>query len=349
MALIIDIGLVVFFVLVSVYLSLRQMLYNLSKTQQNDSELCLAAKYHSYWKLLETTIPCAVILWIVVDLPSETCRTTPLHCQSNYHMHFISCDLQRCKYSEHLECIALPILALICHALIVTSTYDTLQTWGGNASSFGALLSYLAILGFSGVILFDSQGISSLERNWHFIGVSVLTLSVWLLHAKCLLELSKLISQIDTEDRLKHVTDHTVSARGLGTNTRRNYTVVEAVYILALTSFGVAFVYGIPMAIQLEYSVLFCVLALAIINAITFHMTYEYIFSMTDSRMAIVKVGGGECSDCDDSSHSNSSHIVVLFGCFIASLPVIAIKTYTSHADYLHQLTPSQHVQQFHH
>ena len=179
----------------------------------------------SYWKLLETTIPCAALLFIVVNLSSHACTDDEIICKSNYNMHFISCDLQQCKYSNKMECIWLPLLAMICHALVVCSTYDTLQTWSDKSSVVSALLAYSAIAGFAGVVLFDSQGPNSYQRQWHFLCVRALTLSVWLLHAKCLLQLSKVITSTDRPlqtDTVKFLQ----RPDQLSMQTRRNYTLV---------------------------------------------------------------------------------------------------------------------------
>ena len=98
----------------------------------------------------------------------------------------------------------------------------------------------------------------------------------------CLVELSKIITEIDLMEQ-ESIVQHTRST--LGAQTRRNYTIIEIVYIITLTLFGIVFVYDIPMAIQLEYSVLLCVLALAIINAITFHLTCDYVCRYQETYM----------------------------------------------------------------
>lgn len=177
----VQIEIIVLFTMISVFLSIRQITRNLRNAGEGDRQLKeMSWDLHntSYWKLLETTIPCAVILLIVVNLSSGPCRDTPIECRSNYNMHFISCDLQKCKYSEHLECNLLPCLALICHAFVVASTYDTLQMWNRRASSLSAFLAYTAVLGFAGVILFDSRTSVALESSMHFACVSGLTFSV---------------------------------------------------------------------------------------------------------------------------------------------------------------------------
>lgn len=232
----------------------------------------------------------------------------------------------------------LPCLALLCHALVISSTYDTLQTWSQQSSTFSALLSYVAVLGFAGVILFDSKGPNTLECNLHFVCVSGLALSVWFLHAKCLFELSRIITSIDEYEH-KFSSKQPIST--LGTRTRRNYTVVEIVYIIALTSFGVAFVYGIPMAIQLEYSVLLCVLALAVINAITFHMTYEYLFEYKR-----------ECVDtnttADVTTHATGLPTVWI-ACALVSVVLVYLKLRTTATDYFHSISDYHYGQHIHH
>lgn len=342
MALTIDIKFIVFLSIVSACLSMRQMLKNLKYIgiNWNIFTTCSDPQYTSYWKLLETTIPCAAILSIVVDLSSRQCTQTPIKCKTSYNMHFISCDLQRCKYSDHIECILLPILALLCHMFVVSSTYDTFQTWSRCSSTVDGILAYVAVLGFAGVILFDSQGPDDMERNWHFICVCGLTLSVWLLHARCLLKLSHVIDWIDTVE-LESSSEKIYT--GVGIQTRRNYTLVECIYILALAAFGVAFVYGIPMAIQLEYSVLLCVLALAIINAITFHMTYKYLFGVCDStsRHNTITHDRDQLFSPGTSRDFhlwtvNTNTVILCMGCLFFTLPVVAVKDYTSSTDYFH-------------
>lgn len=343
MTLALDFRFVVLISLMSIFLSARQFLFNLKSNGWCMSWYVLDhnSSYPSYWKLLETTIPCAAILCIVVNLSSRTCTDDSIICKSNYNMHFISCDLQQCKYSSNMECIWLPLLAMICHALVVCSTYDTLQLWSDKSCVVSALLTYSAIVGFAGVVLFDSQGPNTNERQWHFLCVCALTLSVWLLHAQCLLQLSKVIT---CTDRPLQTDNAKIQQRPdqLSMQTRRNYTLVEVVYILALTSFGLAFAYGIPMAIQLEYSVLFCVLGLAIINAITFHTTHDYLFGIDNALHCQTAYTTQDDTNFKlaHSSTSADKRITdlawLVFGCCVVSLLLMSVKINISHTDYLH-------------
>lgn len=326
----------------STYMSCCQLLRNANLTTQlsNYDRQCLNSTHTSYWKLLETTIPCAAILCIGLSLLTQQCKQVQIQCESNYNMHFISCDLQQCKYSEKLECQLLPILALICHAFVISSTYDTLQEWRQKPSILAGVLSYVAVLGFAGVIMFDSQGIKTMERNWHFLCVCAVTLAVWLLHACCVLELSKVITSSKStvlQSPLQNV------ACDMTVRTRRNYTLVESVYLFALACFALAFVCKIPMAIQFEYSVLFCVLALAIINAISHHVTYEHLFC-TDDGVRIKQNIQYEFSYNDETrmqeevQYKPIKHYILYFWilCLFFSFPVFIVKNRSSAIDYLH-------------
>ena len=121
--------------------------------------------------------------------------------------------------------------------------------------------------------------------------------------------------------------------------TRRNYTLVEVVYIVALSSFGLAFIYGIPVAIQLEYSVLFCVLALAIVNAITFHVTYPFLFGTDDSIDNVLSQEITQpCHACKAESTNDllSDSAWLWIGCLISTTLFLMVKVNMSNIDYLH-------------
>jgi hypothetical protein len=195
-----------------------------------------------------------------VMLTFGPCNAGKFESDSSYGLEFISTKLLRCKYSDYVSCYILPPVILINVALVLVQCHHTACIMG-HQSSYCDASCYISVLGFSLVVLFDSQRVSEKARLdiYHVTGVGFLTVAALVLHWLCLDNLHKF----------------------------NTYAYIEYVYACCLVLFISLFAMNVPAAIQIEYIIL-CVFFL--LNSINLTLQFGVLdkhqvnFTMTDEK-----------------------------------------------------------------
>ena len=119
-------------------------------------------------------------------------RLVPIGTKLSQGMDFISTNLLQCKYSDSIGCNLLPSVLLFHVCIITIQIHHTvclyLLSAGSGPRTVTDILCYVSVVGFSMVITFDSEKVSSRSRSefQHVLGVLLLTGDLFGLHWICL-------------------------------------------------------------------------------------------------------------------------------------------------------------------
>lgn len=173
-------------------------------------------------------------------LVSGECDMKNFESVKSMRMEYISTKIIQCKYSQYIACYLIPPSLLVNIALIIIQIHHTVELLG-SGGMLSDTLCYVAVVGFSVVLLFDSQRVSARHGGEaiHASGVVLLAMSAFILHWICVkASMSKSLT----------------------------YEYIEVAYGLLLAPFMIFFVTNINIAIQAEYAVLFLFFLLSCVN-----------------------------------------------------------------------------------
>ena len=185
-------------------------------------------------------------------------------------MKFISTRLLQCKYSDKPECFILPPMLILTVMVVTIQLHYTLHIVRFPETYLVNLLCYLQVLGFSGVVLFDSMTVSAKNPReaWHAGGVVVLCLSSWVLHWITWEYIRTNLLQSDSALATVLETLHSS----------------EYVYFVCLVLFLGLFLAQSQLAITVEYAVLFFFLLLSMLNLWIQHQVHCAPFLSTTTQ-----------------------------------------------------------------
>jgi hypothetical protein len=179
----------------------------------------------------------------------------------HYEMQFISTKMLQAKYSRRLECNLLPPLVNMNTAVLIVQVHVTLSVLARDAPErymqdhMYDLLCYLGVLGFSAVMVFDSQNVTGLENRTHvhLMGVALVVVAVCVMHGLALIG-----GYIIALSLLSYV-----------------YVGFVVLYSVAMLVFMILFVLEEPFAVQSEYAVLLLFFTLSACNLLTLARVVE--------------------------------------------------------------------------
>ena len=168
----------------------------------------------------------------------------------HYNMQFISTKMLQAKYSRRLECNLLPPLVNMNTAALIVQVHVTLCVLARGAPDgymhghMHDVLCYLAVLGFSAVMVFDSQNVTGRadRTHVHLMGVALVVVSMGVMHGLALVGAYMI---------------HLFS---------RVYLGFVGLYAVSMLVFMILFVAEQPFAVQSEYAVLVLFFTLSACN-----------------------------------------------------------------------------------
>jgi hypothetical protein len=131
-----------------------------------------------------TAINLALLVGTILVVSFNYCNDQNIIADSSFHMQFISTKLLQCKYSIKPECYCLPPALVVVITCLSVQMIETLRLLHFPVMSLALLFGLMQFCGFAGVVLFDSQTVSTKEPRevWHAVSVVLLCFSSWGLH-----------------------------------------------------------------------------------------------------------------------------------------------------------------------
>lgn len=272
--------------------------------------LLLAMKENSHAKTVIAHVVSNIAFMVsaLLVLSSDYCNDQNIGGDLFLGMKFISTKLLQCKYSVKPECYVLPPLLVVIVSVMTMQLQYGLYIMRCPVMYIATLLSYMSILGFGSVVLFDSMTVSSRQKRefWHASGVVVLCTSSWLYHW--------------------------MTWRSCRSNpgvrvfmaTLESLRLIEYLYFLCLVMFVSLFLAQNQIAIQIEYAVLVLFSILSILNLWIQHQVYLCIESKN------MRLEPLEEEELDSSDKSGEFYKKILTGVLIMLMLGIVTYTYIS-------------------